>query len=336
MSMKSQEHTRAFELLAFLFLTVAVGAVDYFDVANISLDTLIFFKSIALDTYTIDFITSLWRERLTDEYDELKNNYKVIIDSFSNLMHKTGIDNPIQIFAAFVYLYRNNYLSYGCEINYSNNLKDIPGLQGIDVIRGNVVCRSLANMLNDIYNYMGYQAKTIPVRATDEFLDKGISLASTPLLNDEKNKTLELPFGANHLINMVKDNNKNYILDPTNDLFLLYKNRRIVLANDSEERMKYYLLSWLRSSIFGINNQGVNIRSFMKQITLPSISFEEYVSLYRDAVAKLEGNSAGLGLFYYNTDYMMDSINAITDRQDQVLKRLIPFIPKKKDNNSLT
>lgn len=63
-----------------------------------------------------------------------------------------------------MYLYRSGYLSVNHEFKYSNNMIDFPLLNGVDVVRGRGVCRSISSMFTDICNSVGLTASNVSVR----------------------------------------------------------------------------------------------------------------------------------------------------------------------------
>ena len=76
----------------------------------------------------------------TKDYKEISVLYQESIDRTSLLMKTFSLDEPISIFAMYVYLYRNGYLSYNHQFNYDLHLKDLPCLYGVPMLLKVRVC----------------------------------------------------------------------------------------------------------------------------------------------------------------------------------------------------
>ena len=85
-----------------------------------------------------DVCTSFRTQTITREYKELNELYKEVITSTGHLIKKFEFNDPISIFAVYIYMYRSGYLSNDKCFEYSTNMKDFSRLFGLDVIRGKV------------------------------------------------------------------------------------------------------------------------------------------------------------------------------------------------------
>ena len=60
------------------------------------------------------------------------------------------------------------------------DLKDLPNLYGVDIVRGKGVCRSISSMLVDIYKDLGYNATNLVVCATEDSIKNQQQLCDFP------------------------------------------------------------------------------------------------------------------------------------------------------------
>ena len=75
------------------------------------------------------------------------------ISKLSDLEYMKRVYESAMFVALYVYLYRSGYLSVNHEFKYSNNMIDFPLLNGVDVVRGRGVCRSISSMFTDCRSY---------------------------------------------------------------------------------------------------------------------------------------------------------------------------------------
>lgn len=134
--------------------------------------------------------------------NEIQKIYDEIIRHYSKLNRIFDFNNPVEIFALYVYAVEKGYLSFHHNFEHGQTdadvEKEISGLSGVEIILGHGVCRHFSAMLNDIFKESGVDSKKCYV-----FL-AGIG-----------KKNLYIP---NHVIVVAKDDGVMYILDPTNSL----------------------------------------------------------------------------------------------------------------------
>lgn len=134
--------------------------------------------------------------------NEIQKIYDEIIRHYSKLNRIFDFNNPVEIFALYVYAVEKGYLSFHHNFEHGQTdddvEKEIFGLSGVEIILGHGVCRHFSAMLNDIFKESGVDSKKCYV-----FL-AGIG-----------KKNLYIP---NHVIVVAKDDGVMYILDPTNSL----------------------------------------------------------------------------------------------------------------------
>lgn len=134
--------------------------------------------------------------------NEIQKIYDEIIRHYSKLNEVFDFNNPVEIYALYVYAVEKSYLSFHHNFEYGQTdddvEKEISGLSGVEIILGHGVCRHFSGMLNDIFKESGVESKKCYVFSYDE-----------------SKKNLYIP---NHVIVVAKDDGVMYILDPTNSL----------------------------------------------------------------------------------------------------------------------
>lgn len=132
--------------------------------------------------------------------DEIQKIYDEIIGHYSKLNKIFDFNNPVEIFALYVYAVEKGYLSFHHNFEHGQTdddvEKEILGLSGVEIILGHGVCRHFSAMLNDIFKESGVDSKKCYV-----------------FLADEGKKNLYIP---NHVIVTTEIDGLTYLLDPTN------------------------------------------------------------------------------------------------------------------------
>ena len=132
--------------------------------------------------------------------NEIQKIYDEIIRHYSKLNRIFDFNNPVEIFALYVYAVEKGYLSFHHNFEHGQTdddvEKEIFGLSSVEIILGHGVCRHFSAMLNDILKESGFDSKKCYV-----FL-AGV---------DKKN--LYIP---NHVIVTTEKDGLTYLLDPTN------------------------------------------------------------------------------------------------------------------------
>lgn len=281
--------------------------------------------------YLWDAILTGYSERLSQEHKEMKEMYSEIIKNTAKLYKDIDMNDPVSIFATYIYMYRLGLFSHDKEFRYSFDMKDFANLNGIDIIRGKGVCRSISSMLTDIYKEMNFDSNDLGVRMTD---GDGTNLNPIELAFDENNSENNLfprIFSSkllnNHQINMVQHNNYNYILDPTNDFFLINDNNKLMLNDNDYMEMKN-IPDFLNKIIMGHTNR-FNIFTDKKKLTMNTISREEYKSLYLKAIDFCLKNELLLEDFFLNNIDLINDIYAISEQQHNIIKRKFAILPRK-------
>lgn len=176
--------------------------------------------------------------------------YREFIKRYSELNKKNNLNNPIEIFTLFNYLYRNGYLSKDKKFNYNLDAKtyNVGALMGANVITGEGVCRHISGMLSDIMVESGIDSVNLPVYSNDYYVlyvpnrsskqeelfkwakenvldtnfwgrtTKSISQkVPVPVLKENTSSDFIYRIGGNHTITYASKDGINYYLDPTSE-----------------------------------------------------------------------------------------------------------------------
>ena len=327
MKARDIENIRKIEVIAPIILRILAKNPDGFDY------NLLFASSFLECVYLTDFLTSSKSIKLASDYKEIESLYKEVISRTSNLTKDFELgNNPIEIFALYVYLYRNGYLSHGKDFYYDMNLKDYPNLLGADVIRGVGVCRSISSMLTDIYAELGYDTTNLAVFSTINGCRKQQKLCDTPLKkNVSTNKFTDLVIKitekmeiGNHQITLVRDNFHTYILDPTNDGILSYNpEKKILYVTEEENYMKLKKFNQFIMPILAGGNMTPIVESLETDVSL-----EEYKEIYLRTLKLCKDNIYDIMKFYEANKEIYDDIFKLIEEQKGLIRRIIPIIPK--------
>lgn len=340
MKMSTQQKIRLIEFSSFMGLRLMmlldkkIDNVNFLEELNNYVDLNII-EEIIKNIYFTDVITSFRTEKITEEYKEIKQLYKCVIDETSKLFNDLGLKDPVEIFTAYVYMYRNGYLSHNKKFIYNTDMKDFSYLHGVDVIRGSGVCRSISSMLTDIYNNLNYNSHNLSVRTNSNSLNDIEDVSDTELLCTKKSTyfvklvsifTSIAPF-PNHLITSVEYNGKNYVFDPTNDIYLYKKNNKFVVSSNEDAYMCNGRISNVLLSLIGYIKTNCNYINQLKQFKQPYISNEEYRIIYLNTLRLIRNNIDCLEHFYLKNEDLYQKLNFLSEKQNGVIKRICPFIP---------
>ena len=277
-------------------------------------------------------------EYYSTECKRINELYNCVLDNTGELMKTFCLDSPIAIYAMYIYLYRNGYLSINHQFNYSMYLKDFPKLTGVDIVTGNGLCRTIASFLSDLYEKMGYDSETIDVYTPYEACKNLEKLCPTPLQKDKTTSKLvsiaRIESGiiknANHLITRVQHGGINYVLDPTNDGILYSKGNKFIVGGHEELAMLFRPLTTSLSRLMGQYEGSISMRDTKKKLELPSIDIDEYRRIYLETLKICQLNPDILEQFYHTSCDLYEEINSIMATQNDFVRRKVPIVPKKK------
>lgn len=305
--------------------------------SNISLED---FSCYSMLAYDFSVLTGFKIEQLTKDYERIDSFYGAVLSNTAELIECLGIQNdPVKVFALFVYLYRSGYMSVDKHFMYSTNMKDLPLLNGVDVVRGTGVCRSISSMFTDVCNSVGLTASNVCVRANSSGLDKKEALSLAFLEVEKEGRTFAnivgkvtsiIPIG-NHLVTAIEHDEATGIYDPTNDIFMhIIGQRKYPFINDTSATMSYSFISNLFPQILGQMNTECDFSYLKKLSSKDKIDYKEYRRIYEEINKIILANQYLFEEFYkINLPYYRE-ISKLVNEQHGMIKRMIPIIPNKK------
>lgn len=352
MKIKNLRHIRQTELIAFLIGAAgqAYPAVEHMpEILNNGMNVLMEnygnittitpenakLWSLIMTPFAIGTIVQFYAEKKTEEYQSLKGYYDKIINNFISLARSLDIQDPIEIFSLYVYMYRGGYLSYNHQFIYDTDMKDLALFNGLDVIRGTGVCRSISSMLTDIYQKMGFNSSNLSVNTNSETITNLSHLCPLKLEKSEKGgkfakivgnftKVIKLP---NHLITVVDDTNYSYPLDPTND-GILYPSKfgKLRVHNNPKLGMQNYISILTLQSLIGNFTTPNKIPGAIKQLNMNTIELSTFEFLYRNTLCIIERNKDKLDEFYEENKQLYEQIHLESENINSMIGRIIPVV----------
>lgn len=310
--------------------------VNEFLLSNgISMEDITPFMSLA---YNASVLTGFQLEQLCKDYERIEAFYNAVVYNTAELIEAFGIqDDPVKVFALYTYLYRSGYLSVNKEFKYSTNMKDLPLLNGVDVIRGRGVCRSISSMFTDVANSVGLTASNVSVRVKPDVMKKSEDLSLRGLDSEVRGKkfakiigkvTSIVPIG-NHLVTAIEHDKQAGIYDPTNDIFMhVIGTRKYGFINDTSATMSYSFISNLVPRIFSQMNTEVDIAYLRKLSTKDRLAYEEYREIYEEINKLIKDNGYVFEEFHKIILPYMKEIDLLTREQHGMIKRMFPIIPE--------
>lgn len=286
--------------------------------------------------YLLDFYTSSKTERLTEEYLEIKTNYDEVIRRTDNLMQQFELYDPIEVFAMYVYMYRKGYLSYNKKFTYDSSMKDFARMNGVDVVRGTGVCRSISGFLTDLYKSSGYySAQNLVVRTNKEAVKSLTNLSSISIESSVKGSRFSSTVSSltslfclpNHQITLVSNGIHSYVLDPTNDGMLLTKGvKKLIPGEDKKGHMNVSLVLSLCEALYGECNSVNDYLCSLRNLYIPQIDESEYRRVYLETLKLCRENEDVLEMFYNdNKDIYADIVEKSNVLPD-FIQRKMPLI----------
>lgn len=302
---------------------------------GISMEDIIPYTSLA---YNASILTGFKFEQLCKDYYRIECFYNAVINNIAELIEAFEIqDDPVKVFVLYTYLYRSGYLSVDHEFKYSSNVKDLPLLNGVDVVRGKGLCRSISSMFTDICNSIGLTASNVCVRVKPDVLKMSEGLSLRELDREVRGKkfvqmvgkvTSIIPIG-NHLVTDVEHDKHSGIYDPTNDVFMhAIGSRKYGFVNDTSATMSYSFVSSIVPRILGQMNTEVDVVHLRCLSMKDKIAYEEYKEIYEEINKLIKDNEYIFEEFHkINLPYMRE-ISLLTGEQHGMIKRMFPIIPE--------
>ena len=227
----------------------------------------------------------IYENKYSYEYDL----YEKSINEIASLFKELDLQNPTQCYIMFHSLLFNEYFSKDNEFNLEKdeeNLQNIYGCLGYDVLTGNAGYKNISDMLNDVLNKCGYE-----------------SYCTTTYIDDRKNKNKK-EF-VNHQIVIVKHDNIVTYYDPTNLSILdKYKNTFYSINTINEKNIQN--IRPFTSSLISTNftpNSGLDALK-IKYYTLSDNDYlsEDYIVNQYNIVQEINHNNLDK-IFKFKDDF---------------------------------
>ena len=227
----------------------------------------------------------IYENKYSYEYDLYEKSINEIAAFFKEL----DLQNPTQCYIMFHLLLFNDYFSKDNEFNLEKdeeNLQNIYGCLGYDVLTGNAGYKNISDMLNDVLNKCGYE-----------------SYCTTTYIDDRKNKNKK-EF-VNHQIVIVKHDNIVTYYDPTNLSILdKYKNTFYSINTINEKNIQN--IRPFTSSLISTNftpNSGLDALK-IKYYTLSDNDYlsEDYIVNQYNIVQEINHNNLDK-IFKFKDDF---------------------------------
>lgn len=229
-----------------------------------------------------------------EEYASLLSDYRQFLKRYKVLNDELSFEEPISIYALFVYMVNNGFLSKDKSIEFKVFYKkylDMINLYGANIFNGKGVCRHKASMLTDIlresgiesYNYSNLCSVPALYALVQKYYRDVYNYQGKLdyVMNNNLVRFLKVNyFYAPHLISYASYDGKNYFLDPTNKRILdsfrlgIFDNDGVMFPNFKKNR--YYDLLEDRKRMCDLINKNNN-----------SLSNEEVQDILKESNAKI-------------------------------------------------
>ena len=343
MKIKHTEYARLVILSTYIAARVFTNNDDtlFRDVNNFLVSTGISIEDITpyLNfAYNASILTGFKFEQLCKDYDRIESFYNHVVYNTAELIESFDLqDDPVKVFAFYVYLYRCGYLSVDKNFIYSTNMKDLPLLNGVDVVRGRGVCRSISSMFTDVCNAVGLTASNVSVRVKPGVLKGSNGLSLVELDSEIRSKTLAkivgkitsvIPIG-NHLVTAIYHDTQGAIYDPTNDLFMhMLSSRKYAIIDNPNATMSYSFVSSIVPRLLDQMDTEVDLSCLKSISQREKLEIEKYRAIYEEVNRLIRENERVFEEFYkINLPYYRE-INILTKEQHGIIKRIFPIIPE--------
>jgi hypothetical protein len=233
---------------------------------------------------------------------ELKSLYDQVLINFNDLKNDFNFNNNIELCTFIHYCVNNGYLSYNKNYKFNQeNIVDIKSIEGAYLMSGIGVCRHISAFYKDILDLNNIEncqilVNTIEILDLDKLLkemDDVFSKMPNTLFTKEvfeeiKKSQKKSTKYANHVINMVKENNLGYYLDPT----------RLKLHTKIDDK-----------NLLSSSNEKIRIMDFQMEIHEKK-DFKIYKNLSEVEIANFDS-------FNEKTDIVHDTCNNNIDMLDK-------------------
>lgn len=152
---------------------------------------------------------SIFGNDQVDEEKILSSIYNEVIENYNNSINKTfNFEGPVEISQAYIFAYKNGFLSKDFSFSYSINHEEIVNylwLMGATVFTGKGCCRHTSQLLSDIYNNYGFSSTPIATGFNQHKMN--INFEDLPKSSLDFIKSLDLSnITDNELISLLSNN----------------------------------------------------------------------------------------------------------------------------------
>ncbi len=169
-----------------------------------------------------------------EEYASFLEDYKAFLERYKVLNEELSFKEPISIYALFVYMYKNGFLSKDKSIEFKVFYKkylDMINLYGTNIFSGKGVCRHIGSMLTDVlrengiesYHYCNWCSVPLLYALVQKYYKDVYNYQGKLdyVMNNYLVRFLKVNYiYAPHLISYASYDGKNYFLDPTQERVL--------------------------------------------------------------------------------------------------------------------
>lgn len=237
--------------------------------------------------YNSYFLFNIDKKQTISNNIELLNLYDSFIDKCAKLIKELKINNDSLSYTNTIGILINLgiFSNINNKFNYGIVNKEIKYFEGINIIKGEGVCRNFSAFTKDILDKLNIYAENVWCST------------STNL-----NKT-------SHTINIINYNNKYYGIDIYNNLLLSFINQTdlISLFNDNIT-FRLTLLKYLVYDGLSINDLQNKLSAFHNSTNIPPITSNNYESLIKEIYEIITDNNSLLYDFTIDTNNTKNKI----------------------------
>jgi len=161
----------------------------------------------------------------------ISNDYKKILENSKKLSQELGLKSSLELCNLYTYLLWNGYFSKDKQLKYQTvGTNCIPGTYPYTIMSGGGVCLNFSEMLTDFINQFEFSSATLASNLSDYEksykvkIKRDIGEINVNFIDKILCSLNKIDF--NHAFNLIKENNKLYIYDPTNLFIAKLKNTK--------------------------------------------------------------------------------------------------------------
>jgi len=190
--------------------------------------------------------------------------YKEILLSTKKLANELNLTNSLELCVLYTYLLWNGYFSKDKTLMHKNSGRIvIPGMYAQDIMSGIGTCLNFSDMLTDFLNEFNLDSATLisilnyKIRFNSNINIKR-NIQGTQNSNNRSKLPLSKKITGTHALNLIKENNKYYIYDPSNLCAFIIRNKKnaINISDKGKIPLKPYT-----SYSYNFSDKAINLLS---------------------------------------------------------------------------